>query len=305
MNGITRSAEIIHGRDCRNGFGREHGNVPKYSLYRRGGISVRLFADHLTLEILAQAEEDYLFECFTPWELAVEQFIQEGAYDPGILKCVMFAGGPGSGKSFVASELFGLDTGFRSTFSHYGLKVVNSDHMFEYLLKKIKVSPKNLGDIERDDPKKFKFLTFHPEGPRQRAREITRRQQQMYMAGKLGMILDGTGDDYEKVEKKRDKARDAGYDTCMVFVNTSLVVAHERNQGRSRQLPDSIVEKLWQACQRNRSRFKQLFEMRNYTEVHNTKGGVVHASVGKAVHTFIKRPVQNPKGIAWLRSQGL
>jgi len=266
---------------------------------------VRLFTDHLTIETLAEAEREYLFECFTPWEMAVEQSIQEGAYDPGILKCVMLAGGPGSGKSFVANEIFGLDAQFRSSFSHYGLKVVNSDPMFEYLLKKIQVNPKNLANIERDDPKQFNFLVAHPEGPRVRAKAITSRQQQTYMSGKLGMILDGTGDDYEKVQAKRKKIHAEGYDTSMIFVNTSLAVAQERNAKRSRQLPERLVEQIWQACQQNRDRYKRLFTTRNYTEVYNTSGGVIHASVGKAVHTFITRPVQNPKGIAWLRSQGL
>lgn len=61
--------------------------------------------------------------------------INEGVDDPGILKCVFMAGGPGSGKSFAANDLFGIDQRFRSSFSTYGLKVVNSDMEFERLLK--------------------------------------------------------------------------------------------------------------------------------------------------------------------------
>ena len=36
------------------------------------------------------------------------QMITEGVDDPGILKCVFMAGGPGSGKSFAAKEIFGV-----------------------------------------------------------------------------------------------------------------------------------------------------------------------------------------------------
>jgi len=38
----------------------------------------------------------------------IEHVIEEGVDDPGILKMVFLAGGPGSGKGFVGSELFGM-----------------------------------------------------------------------------------------------------------------------------------------------------------------------------------------------------
>ena len=50
--------------------------------------------------------------------------IQEGVNDPGIFKAFFTAGGPGSGKSYVASRA-GV-----GRFSPYGLKVVNSDNQF-------------------------------------------------------------------------------------------------------------------------------------------------------------------------------
>ena len=52
--------------------------------------------------------------------------LQEGVYDPNIFQAVFLAGGPGSGKSFVA----------RTTTGGLGMKVVNSDDAFERLLKK-------------------------------------------------------------------------------------------------------------------------------------------------------------------------
>ena len=41
-------------------------------------------------------------------ESVILQMISEGVDDPGILKCVFMAGGPGSGKSFTAMEIFGM-----------------------------------------------------------------------------------------------------------------------------------------------------------------------------------------------------
>ena len=60
--------------------------------------------------------------------------LTEGVFDKGILKAVFMAGGPGSGKSYVAGELFGIPKKINLSIS--GLKTVNSDTEFEFLLKK-------------------------------------------------------------------------------------------------------------------------------------------------------------------------
>ena len=60
--------------------------------------------------------------------------IEEGVKDPGILKAVFLAGGPGSGKSFVAQGLFGIPS--KVNVSAYGLKLVNQDKELERMLKK-------------------------------------------------------------------------------------------------------------------------------------------------------------------------
>ena len=39
------------------------------------------------------------------------RIIDEGVNDPGIFKAIFLAGGPGSGKSFVGSELVGIPKG--------------------------------------------------------------------------------------------------------------------------------------------------------------------------------------------------
>ena len=61
--------------------------------------------------------------------------IEEGVRDPGILKAVFLAGGPGSGKSYVASGLFGIPS--KINVSAYGMKVVNQDRELERMLKNI------------------------------------------------------------------------------------------------------------------------------------------------------------------------
>ena len=40
--------------------------------------------------------------------IKLKDLLNEGIRDPGIFKAIFLAGGPGSGKSFVAGQLFGI-----------------------------------------------------------------------------------------------------------------------------------------------------------------------------------------------------
>ena len=92
-------------------------------------------------------------------ESILAQMIIEGVDDPGILKCVFMAGGPGSGKSFTAMEIFGIDKKLKSSFSATGLKSVNSDSAFEAGLKKNGIDPKDLARIEKEDAELWNKIT--------------------------------------------------------------------------------------------------------------------------------------------------
>ena len=60
--------------------------------------------------------------------LKLMDLLIEGVYDKGIFKAVFMAGGPGSGKSFMAKNIFGIPDKARVSVS--GLRVVNSDTHF-------------------------------------------------------------------------------------------------------------------------------------------------------------------------------
>ena len=49
--------------------------------------------------------------------------------------------------------------------------------------------------------------------------------------------------EFKEVKKQRKELMDLGYDTFMVFVNTSLEIAQKRNEERDRVLPAGVVEK--------------------------------------------------------------
>jgi predicted kinase len=228
-----------------------------------------------------------------------EQMIAEGVDDPGIFKCVFLAGGPGSGKGYMSKEIFGVVD--YTKFAPSGLKVVNSDSAFEYELKKNGINPKDLDKISKEDPQLWdKIQGNAPDSIRNVAKGITKQLKSFYEAGRLGMIIDGTGHEYSKIAKQKAHAEELGYDCYMVFVNTSLEVARENNKNRARTLPDELLVQNWKACQENMGKFQQLFGGYKFSIVDNSVKGVKHGDVTKAASRFLAQPIVNPIAKKWI-----
>ena len=87
----------------------------------------------------------------------------------------------------------------------------------------------------------------------------------------------------------------------MVFVNTSLEVAKERNLKRDRVLPDDLLEKSWKDVQNNMGKFQNLFGG-NFRIVDNTVYRPIAKEVQKAVNKFVRKPVYNPIGKKWIQT---
>jgi len=233
--------------------------------------------------------------------IKLKDILNEGVYDPGILKCIFLAGGPGSGKSKVSKEIFQIQ-GIAS-FSASGLKSVNSDTAFEHQLKKSGIDPKELAKIEKEDSQLWKNITEDPNGVRELAKQTTQKIKAFYEEGRLGMVIDGTGDDVLKIQKQKQRAESLGYDTFMVFVNTSLEVAKYRNSMRDRVLPENLLIPIWKECQNNLGKFQSMFGG-NFRIVDNSKdGNNVTKDIKKQVDNFISSPIQNAIGKKWVTTQ--
>jgi len=184
--------------------------------------------------------------------------VTEGVNDPGIFKAVFLAGGPGSGKTYVAKQLFGIPERFNISMS--GLKMVNSDKELKFLLNKFGFGT----DLDKMPDELFSQLTNPKDkdysGLRTYSKELTAQRMKQYQSGKLGMIIDGTGHDFGKLAKMKRELQEDGYDTYMVFVNTTLEVAQQRNQERDRILPPDLLEKSWKDVQSNLGKFQNLFK---------------------------------------------
>jgi len=238
----------------------------------------------------------------------LKDILTEGVMDKGILKAVFLAGGPGSGKSFVASGLFGIPKKVNT--SAYGLKLVNQDKELERMLKKYGFGL----DLDDMPEELFKQLT-DPDyedysGLRGRAKELTKDRQKMYMNGRLGMIIDGTGHNYQKIVKRKKELEEIGYDCYMVFVHTDLEVAQKRNMERPRKLNPEIVENGWNEVQKNKIYFQGLFGNANFMMIDNSNTlspkqatKKFNMLVKKGIGSFIKKPVKNYRGKKWVERQ--
>ena len=208
--------------------------------------------------------------------------LQEGVYDPNILKAFFLAGGPGSGQSYVVKRTTG----------GLGMKILNSDDHFERLLKqagldaKMPPEEKQPRDVARD-----------------RAKEMTKKQRENYLFGRLGLIIDGTGKNYDKLAYQARELEGLGYDTHMIFVNTSLDVALQRNKERDRSVPEPLVVKLWNAVQRNIGKFSNFFKGNFIIIDNNDKDEDVMQQVFKRVRALATRKVKNQRGLQWIRGE--
>ena len=233
----------------------------------------------------------------------------EGVNDPGIFKAVFLAGGPGSGKTFVVKQLFGIPD--KLNISHSGMKMVNSDKELKFLLKKFGFGT----DLDKMPDELFKQLTDPKDkdysGLRDFSKSLTTQRMNLYKQGKLGMIIDGTGHDFAKIQSKKKELEDIGYDTYMCMVNTSLEVAQKRNQERDRILPPKLLEKSWKDVQKNLGSFQALFK-NNFVIVDNSK----HMNdkeaeakfvplVTKVIRKFVAKPIKNKIGKMWVKKQKL
>ena len=211
--------------------------------------------------------------------------IDEGVNDPAIFKAIFLAGGPGSGKTFIVGK-----TGLTSL----GFRVVNSDTAFENALKKagLEMNPDNIFSVKG-------------QGIRDKAKELTAKQQGLYIKGRLGLVIDGTGRDSEKILRQKRMLEGLGYSTAMILVNTDKETALKRNDARPRRLDPDVVGDMWNEVQRNLGQYQRAFKSR-LTIVDNSDGKDYNKETLRAyriMSKFANAEPMNPIAKKWIKTQ--
>lgn len=212
-----------------------------------------------------------------------EAFLTEGVHDKGIFKAVFLSGGPGSGKDYV------LD----NTLQGQGLTEINSDKALEFLSDK-KVTEEV------------------------KAKNVSELRQRLAISGRNGLIVNGTGDDIEKITTIKGRLEDIGYDTSMLFVVTDDEVSRQRNiergQRGGRAVPEDVRKKKWDIATATRSQLAELFgdnymEFDNSTDLRNSTPDIVKqkkdelAEISNTIGEFVSRPPENEIAKEWIANQ--
>ena len=217
-----------------------------------------------------------------------ERVLLEGVNDKGIFKAVFLVGGPGSGKDYV----------LKKTLDGHGLTEINSDKALEHL------SSKDTSD------KKDKV--------RSKAKDVTEMKQKLAFDGRNGLIINGTGDDYEKIADIKKKLDAIGYESSMIMVNTADDVSANRNVERGqvggRAVPENVRKQKWQAVQEARPKFGKLFgdnyvEFDNSEDLRQSPPETVKAKteemdqIFKQIQKFIGKPPKNEAAQDWVTGE--
>ena len=212
------------------------------------------------------------------------QQLLEGVYDPNIFNAIFLAGGPGSGKSYVVKKTTG----------GLGMKIVDSDAIYEKDLEKAGLDVGKPEDIFSDEGQRI----------RDRAKQKTKARQSGWVDGRLGIIIDGTGKDVSKISRQKSLLDQLGYETIMIFANTSLEVAQIRNKQRPRTLPEKSVEQMWNGVQKNIGAFQSLFGSKNFIIVDNNDAGEdVFQKVYKRIRGLVVKKPTKRQAKQWIKKE--
>ena len=97
------------------------------------------------------------------------------------------------------------------------------------------------------------------------------------------------------------RLRELGYDIHMVFVNTSLDVALQRNRDRPRSLPDAIIINSHKQIQKNLGRLQKIFGGRNFVVVDNNEPAEdVNPTVYKRIRNMVDRAPTSYQAVKWI-----
>jgi nicotinamide mononucleotide adenylyltransferase len=278
---------------------RSHASSGKYDEFKKGIPShVR---DHHAKELYHDVRKGMNVkehvESNDKMDILFEQILEEGVHDKAIFKAVFLSGGPGSGKDYVLSN----------TLDGHGLIEINSDKALEYLMDKNKLDKK----MPESEKQEREFV-------RGRSKNITDIKEKLAIAGRNGLIINGTGDDPKKVAKIKKYLEDMGYETNMVLVNTRDEVSQERNVERGqrggRTVPEEIRKDKWNNVQNARPELAKMFGD-NYVEFDNSEDlrkappevkaqkDAEMMDIFKRISKFIAKTPESEQSKSWIASE--
>lgn len=197
--------------------------------------------------------------------------IAEGINDKGIFKAVFMAGHPGAGKSTVLNKVKS---------GSIDPRWVNTDKVFPLFLEWWNTDwPKISGKVKI----------------------INKNQLAGYLNSMLPLAVDGTANKASNVLRRKHILESLGYDTAMIFVNTSLETALERISSRAKKTGRNVdmdfTKNVYKDIQKHKNFYRGKFN--TWIEVDNDVGELTAEVVNNAFKFavgFYNSPILNPIG---------
>ena len=161
--------------------------------------------------------------------------IKQGINDPNIFKAIFILGSPASGKSTLAKKILGRQKlkqhdvhNMYLSFSPTGLKYLNIDDVFQRLLLTTK-SKTNFNQLTEEQ---YKQLISAPDSKYNRASRLTNIRRNNYVQARLGLIIDKTGANADKIADQVQQLQYLGYQCFCIYISSDLQEAITRNMNR-------------------------------------------------------------------------
>ena len=142
------------------------------------------------------------------------------SYTHGHHKAIFVTGGPGSGKDVVLREAIAESRAVELNFTQV-VDILNDKH---------KLAMRSMNP---------RFESVRTRGP---------------------LIINGPADDLERIGHIKEELHELGYQTMMIFVDTTNSVSKQRNSLLSRMMAESIRQEKWEKAHKNVNVFTEMFD---------------------------------------------
>lgn len=190
--------------------------------------------------------------------------IFEGRFDRYRFKAVFLVGIPASGKTEF----------YNSVLMHKNLKHIDSDKVMMFLIKKYGGNPKdtkNYSKWENSIKSKLDMMA------------------KIYKEGGLGLVIDGTGKNIDKIKEIKKDIERYGYETSMIYIKTPLNKSIKRSKERGRAVDLGYIKDVYRSLSKNIEEYKKMFtpfiEVSDVSE-HPAAEKKISSWLNKWIHFF-------------------
>ena len=189
-----------------------------------------------------------------------------GVVEKAHFKAIFVTGGPGSGKDVV----------IREAIAESNATELNLVQAFDYLNDKQKLSEKS-NDLKLES-----------------------------IRNRMPLIINGPADDFVRIMRIKEELEELGYESMMVFVDTTDMASRQRNERLARMMLESARQDKWRIAQNNKDIFYEKFDNFQFFDNNGTLDTIeeditqTYLNIGK----FLENKDFGETALAWLENHG-